>query len=225
MTPGTDAAARRRTVVRMTTTRDPDGAVVRYVAALRATSEMEAPYGAVLFVLLTTMLRLHELLCPTTAVHAGLLTVESASASRGGSRGRTVPLPQVTVSLLGGRSGPLSACLGLQPAVLPRFGPCLRAALTDHEDLAGLTTPEQALSLALDALSAAAVTGEAHAAVLSYAGLAGGSGSGSGSPSQSQGLLVVDLLDTLAARAGFVASPPAHDCLTLTAAWSADGGA
>jgi hypothetical protein len=143
-----------------------------YLSALRATGEIEAPFGAVAFIHLTTLLRPHEVISATTWFTGSRVRVVEGSPDAALSQGREVPLARLTTRLLS-KAGPgrLSACLGLEPSSLPRLAYSLNLALLDHDDLAAISTPERLWVASVHALMEAASGVPQRTAVLTYAGL------------------------------------------------------
>lgn len=196
--------------------------VRRYLAALAATADIEAPYGAVLFTMLTSLMPLPDLLRPTTtAADRGRLIVAATRTGHGPRFPKVIQLPGHTVELLGRPTTEraVASCLGIQPGALPAVRRNLQLQLADHDDLEWLDTPEQVWSNAVHAVMAAVTTAEQRTAVLSYAGLhpsapvAGARGQGLTDPHPEQ---IAKLIDALASDAGFGSATPLTAVSPLT---------
>lgn len=203
-------AGRLRTVACMTKTDATTDPVEAYVRALRAAGEIEAPFGAVIFTILTALVRPCELVHPTTTAAGNSLFVAAGLESCGPFLDRELPLPSVTTQLLApGGPGPITACLGLKAVALPRLDHDLALAMLDHDDLSIFGPPEQAWGRAVHALTTAAGDRQQRTAVLAYAGIGPlGVRGGTRAETVDEAALtsVARLVDLLAAEAGFSTS-------------------
>jgi hypothetical protein len=182
----------------------PSATKTGYLQLLRASGDFPQPYGAVVFTSLTTLVRHHELVRPTTIVANGMLSVAEPHPGEGPAHGRVVPLPRAVRHILVRKSGSLTACLGIPDAGVVGLTDELRRILSDGEE--AIENLEQLWPVAVHAAVTAAVTARARAAVLAYSGIhptwkpaTAGHAIVTGPELQA----VADLLDTLVVAAGF----------------------
>ena len=178
-----------------------------YCGALRSASGMPQPYGAVLFTMLTTLARLHELLHPLSRVQNGYLVIASLEARSARMGQRVVPLPVAAGQLFGHYDrGPVSLDLGVDAAALPTLGRTLRLLLLDQGTGCRLKSPEMVWSTAVQAAMVTAPSAEQRRAVLDFAGISGSRSLAASSgtrPEPAELQPVADLIDALIQDAGF----------------------
>jgi len=136
---------------------------------LKATCNIEQPHGAIIFTMLTTLLRPHELIRPTTTVASGMLCVADPHPSEGPAQGRIVPLPRAVRQILVRDTGSLTLCLGIPDAQVGELTAELRRVLADLEDEIG--SLEQLWPVAIHGAMTAAISAHARAAVLAFTGI------------------------------------------------------
>jgi hypothetical protein len=171
---------------------------------LRATREIEQPHGAIIFTMLTTLVRSHELVRPTTTVRSGMLCVADPHPSEGLARGRIVPLPRAVRQVLVRDTGSLAWCLGVPKALVGGLNAELRRVLADLEGETG--SLEQLWPLAVHGAMAAAISAHDRAAVLAFSGIhqtGKRAGAKRATLSDQDLQTVADLLDELVVAAGF----------------------
>lgn len=185
----------------MTTTHSADPAMT-FIHALTATRDLEAPYGALAFVMLAAALGPPELR-PSTRLVEGTLVVDGLLGTATHTS-RKVPAPAAVTTLLGA-PGPLLDTLGFGAAAVPGIGARLHRQMLAHDGLAGLGSPESLAPTAVHGLLAAARSARQRSAVLCYAGLLPRRPTGPGAHAGTRDdlMAVAALVDTLARRAGF----------------------
>lgn len=202
------------TSITATAVPQPSSAKTDYLQFLWASGDFPQPYGAVVFTSLTTLVRPHELVRPTTIVANGVLCVAEPHPGEGPAHGRVVPLPRAVRQILVRESGSLTACLGIPDAEVGGLTDELRRILSDSEEV--IDTLEQLWPVAVHAAATAAVTARARAAVLAYSGIhltRKGATAGHAIVSGQELQAVADLLDTLVGAAGFgIAESPTSAC-------------
>lgn|GEM_PF-5490587 len=186
-----------------------------YAGALQACALLEPPMGAAAFVLLTTLLRPHELVRGSTTVLDGTLHVAQGPAHDGPVLGRAVPLSGFTASVLAGGEGHLPELLCLpssQPGLfLAELATSLEAARDATTDplVARHLQLHRLLPLALNGLLAAVRGPSGRAAVMAYGGVAplGRRATRDREQQDERDLRsVADLVDELVADAGYAVS-------------------
>ena len=156
----------------MTTATTATATATQYVDALAATAELEQPFGAAALMLLTTLTRRHELLCPTTSLREGWLHVTPSPRQREFGQARIVPVGRSVGLTVGDGSGePVACLLGIERHELPRFGDHLSTAMRRHPVLAKVADGDAAWTLAVESLTQAHSTSAMRGSVLRYAGI------------------------------------------------------
>jgi hypothetical protein len=192
-----------------------DDPISTYLELLRGCSQLNAPFGAVTVVVLTALVRPHELLDQRVRTSAGRLSV--AGASKRDCRARQVPLAMIGAQILQGQDGPLSSALGISHRTMGTFhselssqlnkvaGHHPEAAVRFHFNINELWTSS------VHALMAAADGQRQCAAVMAYAGIA------PSSPidrrffadlGESDYEAIAGLIDELVVSAGYAISAP-----------------
>jgi hypothetical protein len=197
-----------------TTTPSTPPTTTNFTGLLRATGEIEQPHGAITFTMLTTLLRIHELVRPTTTVRSGMLCVADPHPSEGLARGRIVPLPRAVQQVLVRDTGSLTSCLGIPNTLVGGLTAELRRVLADLEGDTG--SLEQVWPMAVQGAMTAATSARDRAAVLAFTGIhqTGNRARAQRATLSDQDMQnVADLLDGLVIAAGFgledVAQPTA----------------